>query len=77
MYFVGGCFQARIQRGNILLKQGNTQEARDDFQAVVRLAYPHYFSYRFMYCTCIATRVVRGLHALVMDMNIMAVLGFR
>lgn len=28
-------FQARLQRGNILLKQGNTQEAREDFEAVV------------------------------------------
>lgn len=27
--------QARLQRGNILLKQGNTQEAREDFEAVV------------------------------------------
>ncbi|XP_061524634.1 dnaJ homolog subfamily C member 3b isoform X1 [Phycodurus eques] len=26
---------ARLQRGNILLKQGNAQEARDDFEAVV------------------------------------------
>uniref|UniRef100_A0A8B9J5M7 DnaJ (Hsp40) homolog, subfamily C, member 3b n=1 Tax=Astyanax mexicanus TaxID=7994 RepID=A0A8B9J5M7_ASTMX len=26
---------ARIQRGNILLKQGNTQEAREDFEAVL------------------------------------------
>uniref|UniRef100_A0AAY5EN10 J domain-containing protein n=1 Tax=Electrophorus electricus TaxID=8005 RepID=A0AAY5EN10_ELEEL len=26
---------ARIQRGNILLKQGNIQEAREDFQAVI------------------------------------------
>ncbi|XP_036380483.1 dnaJ homolog subfamily C member 3-like [Megalops cyprinoides] len=26
---------ARLQRGNILLKQGNTQEAREDFQAVL------------------------------------------
>lgn len=30
-------FQARLQRGNILLKQGNTQEAREDFDAVVGL----------------------------------------
>lgn len=29
--------QARLQRGNILLKQGNTQEAREDFEAVVSL----------------------------------------
>ncbi|XP_061618977.1 dnaJ homolog subfamily C member 3b isoform X2 [Phyllopteryx taeniolatus] len=28
--------QARLQRGNILLKQGNAQEARDDFEAVLR-----------------------------------------
>uniref|UniRef100_A0A4W4DYZ5 J domain-containing protein n=1 Tax=Electrophorus electricus TaxID=8005 RepID=A0A4W4DYZ5_ELEEL len=28
---------ARIQRGNILLKQGNIQEAREDFQAVVSM----------------------------------------
>uniref|UniRef100_A0A8B9GY03 DnaJ (Hsp40) homolog, subfamily C, member 3b n=1 Tax=Astyanax mexicanus TaxID=7994 RepID=A0A8B9GY03_ASTMX len=27
---------ARIQRGNILLKQGNTQEAREDFEAVLQ-----------------------------------------
>lgn len=27
--------QARLQRGNILLKQGNTQEAREDFEEVV------------------------------------------
>lgn len=27
--------QARLQRGNILLKQGNTQEAREDFTQVV------------------------------------------
>lgn len=27
--------QARLQRGNILLKQGHTQEARQDFEAVV------------------------------------------
>uniref|UniRef100_A0A3Q3WW20 J domain-containing protein n=1 Tax=Mola mola TaxID=94237 RepID=A0A3Q3WW20_MOLML len=27
---------ARLQRGNILLKQGNTQEAREDFQAVLQ-----------------------------------------
>uniref|UniRef100_A0A8C4I5J6 DnaJ (Hsp40) homolog, subfamily C, member 3b n=1 Tax=Dicentrarchus labrax TaxID=13489 RepID=A0A8C4I5J6_DICLA len=26
---------ARLQRGNILLKQGNTQEAREDFEAVI------------------------------------------
>lgn len=31
------CFQARLQRGNILLKQGNTQEAREDFETVVNL----------------------------------------
>lgn len=31
-------FQARLQRGNILLKQGNTQEAREDFEAVVSLS---------------------------------------
>lgn len=30
-------FQARLQRGNILLKQGSTQEAREDFEAVVSL----------------------------------------
>lgn len=30
-------FQARLQRGNILLKQGSTQEAREDFEAVVRV----------------------------------------
>uniref|UniRef100_A0A674BJH5 DnaJ (Hsp40) homolog, subfamily C, member 3b n=1 Tax=Salmo trutta TaxID=8032 RepID=A0A674BJH5_SALTR len=28
---------ARLQRGNIFLKQGNTQEAREDFEAVVSL----------------------------------------
>ncbi|XP_029931960.1 dnaJ homolog subfamily C member 3b [Myripristis murdjan] len=27
---------ARLQRGNILLKQGNTQEAREDFEAVLQ-----------------------------------------
>uniref|UniRef100_A0A8C7P8G5 DnaJ (Hsp40) homolog, subfamily C, member 3b n=1 Tax=Oncorhynchus mykiss TaxID=8022 RepID=A0A8C7P8G5_ONCMY len=27
---------ARLQRGNILLKQGNTQDAREDFETVVR-----------------------------------------
>ncbi|XP_067117703.1 dnaJ homolog subfamily C member 3b isoform X1 [Osmerus mordax] len=27
---------ARLQRGNILLKQGNTQEAKEDFQAVLQ-----------------------------------------
>lgn len=31
-------FKARLQRGNILLKQGSTQDARQDFEAVVRLA---------------------------------------
>lgn len=31
-------FQARLQRGNILLKQGSTQDAREDFEAVVSLA---------------------------------------
>lgn len=30
--------QARLQRGNILLKQGNTQEAMEDFEAVVSLS---------------------------------------
>ncbi len=34
------CFQARLQRGNILLKQGSTQEAREDFQAVVSETIP-------------------------------------
>uniref|UniRef100_A0A4W5KP54 DnaJ (Hsp40) homolog, subfamily C, member 3b n=1 Tax=Hucho hucho TaxID=62062 RepID=A0A4W5KP54_9TELE len=28
---------ARLQRGNIFLKQGNTQEAREDFEAVVNI----------------------------------------
>lgn len=31
-------FQARLQRGNILLKQGSTEDAREDFEAVVSLA---------------------------------------
>ena len=33
------CFfwQARIQRGNVLLKQGNLKEAQEDFQKVVSI----------------------------------------
>lgn len=34
--------QARLQRGNILLKQGNTQEAREDFEAVVGFTLLHH-----------------------------------
>uniref|UniRef100_A0A8C2ED34 DnaJ homolog subfamily C member 3 n=1 Tax=Cyprinus carpio TaxID=7962 RepID=A0A8C2ED34_CYPCA len=32
---------ARLQRGNILLKQGSTQEAREDFQAVLKRSPNH------------------------------------
>ncbi|KAM7366336.1 hypothetical protein PAMP_015784 [Pampus punctatissimus] len=32
---------ARLQRGNILLKQGNTQEAREDFESVVQRSSEH------------------------------------
>ncbi|XP_026122621.1 dnaJ homolog subfamily C member 3-like [Carassius auratus] len=32
---------ARLQRGNILLKQGSTQEAREDFQAVLKRSPDH------------------------------------
>ncbi|XP_021174744.2 dnaJ homolog subfamily C member 3b [Fundulus heteroclitus] len=32
---------ARLQRGNILLKQGNTQEAREDFQMVLQRSADH------------------------------------
>uniref|UniRef100_A0A8C9ZND1 DnaJ homolog subfamily C member 3 n=1 Tax=Sander lucioperca TaxID=283035 RepID=A0A8C9ZND1_SANLU len=32
---------ARLQRGNILLKQGNTQEAREDFEAVLQRSPDH------------------------------------
>ncbi|XP_038126260.1 dnaJ homolog subfamily C member 3b [Cyprinodon tularosa] len=32
---------ARLQRGNILLKQGNTQEAREDFEMVLRGSADH------------------------------------
>uniref|UniRef100_A0A8C4I9Y7 DnaJ homolog subfamily C member 3 n=1 Tax=Dicentrarchus labrax TaxID=13489 RepID=A0A8C4I9Y7_DICLA len=32
---------ARLQRGNILLKQGNTQEAREDFEAVLQRSSDH------------------------------------
>lgn len=32
---------ARLQRGNILLKQGNTQEARQDFEAVLQRSQDH------------------------------------
>uniref|UniRef100_A0A8C1WXN9 DnaJ (Hsp40) homolog, subfamily C, member 3b n=1 Tax=Cyprinus carpio TaxID=7962 RepID=A0A8C1WXN9_CYPCA len=34
---------ARLQRGNILLKQGNTEEAREDFLAVVSETIPLFF----------------------------------
>uniref|UniRef100_A0A672ZKK7 DnaJ homolog subfamily C member 3-like n=1 Tax=Sphaeramia orbicularis TaxID=375764 RepID=A0A672ZKK7_9TELE len=42
---------ARLQRGNILMKQGNTQEAREDFEAVVRftaLGFPFHLLIRLL-----------------------------
>lgn len=36
-------FQARLQRGNVLLKQGKLPEAKEDYETVVSLYYMYIF----------------------------------
>lgn len=41
IHYVHFYLQARVQRGNILLKQGNLKEALEDFQEAVSLYICH------------------------------------